>query len=113
MVMVVASPLTTRSPTTCLSKTSTRSLSLETHLCYTPEPTEGAKPKKLAKVETPSRSPIAKHEAQNHAVYRSWCETCIKARSTGSIHRKRTAEEKVGRQLAATSSYFSQLRFWL
>ena len=67
----------------------------------------------LRRVETPSRSPIAKHEAQNHAVYRSWCETCIKARSTGSIHRKRTAEEKVGRQLAATSSYFSQLRFWL
>eukprot|EP00435_Cladocopium_sp_Y103_P033123 s170_g8.t1 len=67
---------------------------LETHLWYMPESVEGVKPRKPAKVEMPSKKEIAEHEGQNHAVYRNWCETCIRARSTGSVHRKRSEAEK-------------------
>ena len=79
---------------------------LETHLWYMSEPTEGVKVKKQPKVETPSKSQIEEHEAQNHAVYRNWCETCIRARSTGLVHRKRTPEEKADDGPTAHCDFF-------
>ena len=67
---------------------------LETHLWYFPMPIEGALLRRPARVDKPTQSQVIEHEAQNHAVYRSWCEICVRARSTGTQHRKRSEEEK-------------------
>ena len=67
---------------------------METHLWYMPLPVDGVKPKKGAKVDTPSKTEILEHESQNHAVYRNWCEVCVKARSAGTVHKKKETEEE-------------------
>ena len=78
---------------------------METHLWYMPLPVDGVKPKKGDKVDTPSKTEILEHESQNIAVYRNWCEVCVKARSAGTVHKKRRLRRRSKTSCRA-------LRFW-
>ncbi|CAK9027043.1 Reverse transcriptase Ty1/copia-type domain-containing protein, partial [Durusdinium trenchii] len=79
---------------------------METHFWYVPEAVDGILVRSPTRVRNPTKSEIEEHEAQNHAVYRNWCEVCIKARSTGTPHRKRTEEEKKEEGPAVHSDFY-------
>ena len=44
----------------------------------------------------PRRWERDEHEAAGHAVYRSWCECCVRARGIGTQHRSRGDDSEEG-----------------
>ena len=43
-----------------------------------------------AAASAPSKQMREEHEAQNQAVYRSWCEICVQSRGLGTQHKEET-----------------------
>lgn len=46
------------------------------------EPTESQKPKVARNVTNPTEQELMEHQATAHAVHRSWCGHCMRARAT-------------------------------
>eukprot|EP00971_Amphidinium_carterae_P197457 3918873-Amphidinium_carterae.1 len=48
---------------------------------------------------TPSQKEVDEHECSGHAVFRTWCRTCVQSRGVGQQHRPlpHDAEEEVAK----------------
>jgi len=44
--------------------------------------------KRIQEIQTPSRRMVDEHKLQNHSVYRSWCDVCVRARGLGQFHKQ-------------------------
>ena len=59
------------------------------------EPEEPEETRMAAAASAPSKQMREEHEAQNHAVYRSWCEICVQSRGLGTQHKKKKQTEAI------------------
>ena len=50
--------------------------------------------KKIREVSMPRADMVAKHELENHAIYRDWCPVCVQGRGRGEQHRQKLEEIK-------------------
>ena len=55
---------------------------------------EGRKPKALRAPSSPTQEEIDDHELMGHAIHRSWCGHCMRARGLGEQHYRTVHEEK-------------------
>ena len=58
-------------------------------------PEEPEETRMAAAASAPSKQMREEHEAQNHAVFRSWCEICVQSRGLGTQHRKKKQMEAI------------------
>ena len=56
---------------------------------------ESEETRRVAAATEPSKQMREEHEAQNHAVYRSWCQICVESRGLGTQHRKKKQKEAI------------------
>ena len=54
---------------------------------------EAEKTREGVAASAPSRKTREQHEAENHVVYRSWCEVCVQSRGLGTQYRRRRKEQ--------------------
>ena len=45
--------------------------------------------RKTSKIEEPTQEQRARHELENHAIFRPWCKACVAGRGMGSHHLRR------------------------
>ena len=59
---------------------------------------EAEEVRRVLRAREPAEYQRRVHEQQNHATFAEWCEVCLKAKSTGSQHRRQQKAELVDQE---------------
>ena len=70
------------------------------------EPVEAQKPRVAKSVATPTAQELEEHQATAHAVHRSWCGHCTRARATAARHQTVSHDEEIEVPVITLDYYF-------
>jgi len=74
------------------------------------EPTEVQRPRVAKSVATPTAQELEEHQATAHAVHRSWCGHCMRARATAARHQTVSHDEESEVPVITLDYYFLEKR---